>query len=430
MGRYVTCQHPRRRRALAAMIIRGRLLETSQVATVAVEGPRVESVELSGEEPGAPQEGELLISPGLIDLQVNGLTGHDLNVGVLAALAVQDLVAGEWAAGVTAFCPTLTTAPEAELVQRLAAIASVRNTTPALAHSLLTVHVEGPFISPLDGPRGAHSRAAIRAPDEAEVGRWTASAGGLPGIVTLAPERPGALSLVRSLAEQGVVVAIAHTAASKAEIEAAVNAGATLSTHLGNGCAELLHRHHNPIWPQLADDRLCASFIADGAHLPPEALVAMVRAKGLERSILVSDSIATTGLPPGQYPSHGGTLDVGEDGVSRPTGSSGFAGGARTLKDCVSWIVEQGICSWDEAIRMASANPARLLGLDRDPGGRRGTVLPGAIADLALFRLVAGELRTVATFVRGEVVYRADGSEHNFGMGSAKAESQRRDGDE
>lgn len=390
------------------MIIRGRLLENGRVAKVVVEGPRIHSVEFSDEPTGEPKEGELLISAGLVDLQVNGLKGYDLNLGVLAASTVEDLLVQEWSSGVSAFCPTLTTAPEPELLQRLAVIASLRNTKPAIAHSLLGVHVEGPFISPLDGPRGAHARAFVRDPDKAEVARWIDAANGSLQIVTLAPERPGALELCRSLAQEGVVVAIGHTAAStKAEIDAAVSAGAGLSTHLGNGCADLLHRHYNPLWPQLADDRLSATFIADGVHLPPEALAAMARAKGVARSALVSDSIGTTGLPPGQYPSHGGTLEVGEDGVSHPIGSSGFAGGGRTLEGCVSWSVNEGVLSWKDAIRMASANPARLMGLDQEQGGPRGVVAAGAVGDLALFHLRGGELRAVATLVLGEVVYRS-----------------------
>lgn len=369
---------------------------------------RIESVESTGGSHGSGPP-EVLVSPGLIDLQVNGLHGSDLNAPGLEVATVRRLVEREWRAGVTGFCPTLVSAPEAELTERLAVLAAARAADPLLRHCLLGTHVEGPFIADADGPRGAHAREVLRDPDPSELERWMTASGGELGIVTLAPERRGAGAFVRALVTRGVVAALGHTAASAGDIAAGVAAGATLSTHLGNGCADMLARHHNPLWPQLADDRLSASFIADGAHLPAPVLKAMARAKGPERTILVSDSIGTTGAPPGRYDTRDGPVDVGEDGVSRPVGSSGFAGGARTLEGCISWAALEAAITWRDALRAATANPARLLGLGGDAAGApRASIAPGAAADLALFRMEEAGLRSIATIVQGAVVFRSD----------------------
>lgn len=394
------------------MIIRGRLAATGRAVTVVVEGARVVAVEEHASVADSAESADALIMPGLVDVQVNGLAGCDLNDSSVDEDVVRRLVRGEWCRGVTSFCPTLTSAPEDEFLERLGIIARVRASDPLLAHSLLPPHVEGPYLSPEDGPRGAHNRAFMRDPDVAELDRWLTSAGGSLSIVTLAPELPGANSFIAGLAARGIVAAIGHTAATAADIDAAVGAGASLSTHLGNGCAEFIHRHHNPLWPQLADERLNASFIADGVHLPGPLLTAMLRAKGEQRSILVSDSIGTTGASPGRYATKDGLVEVGDDGVSRPVGSSGFAGGTRSLEGCVSWAVHHGGLSWPVAVRLASANPARLLHLDGNTGaGPRGRITPGSAADLGLFRLDAEMLRPIATIVQGQVVFFSEEAE-------------------
>mgnify|MGYP001809648595 CR=1 FL=1 len=250
---------------------------------------------------GAPT-GDMYLTPGFVDLQVNGFAGHDMNPGPAGTTpdAVAGLVEALRAQGVTRFCPTLITASASTLLASLRAIREARS-RPDIAAAIPCVHVEGPWISPADGARGAHPPAHVRDPDPDEYEAWREASGGCVGLVTLCPARPGALDMIARLAARGVAVAIGHTDAGPEAIHAAAAAGARLSTHLGNGIAATLPRHPNAIWAQLADDRLSASFIADGHHLPDDTLTAMIRAKGIARSILVSDATALGGRPPGRY---------------------------------------------------------------------------------------------------------------------------------
>lgn len=161
-----------------------------------------------------------------------------------------------------------------------------------VAHAVPFVHVEGPYISPEEGPRGAHAREYILPASLPEFERWQTASGDLVGMVTISPHDEDALEFISALSKKGIVLAIGHSHATPAQIRAAADAGATLSTHLGNGLGSPLPRHPNLLWAQLADDRLSATFIADGHHLPQNPLKSMVRAKGISRSILVSDSVA------------------------------------------------------------------------------------------------------------------------------------------
>ena len=242
------------------------------------------------------------MAPGFVDLQVNGYGGLDFNSGDLDADQVVELVTRQWDQGVTSLCPTLVSAPEDRITGALAVVAQARRADPLVRHAIPCVHVEGPYLSPEDGPRGAHDVAALRLPDLAELERWQRAGDGLVGIVTLAPELPGAVRYVRAASSAGVIIAIGHTAATAEQIVAAADAGARLSTHLGNGCHLMVPRHPNHLWAQLAEDRLQASFIADGHHLPAATLTAMVRAKGVDRSVLVSDSVCPRRERSGELP--------------------------------------------------------------------------------------------------------------------------------
>jgi N-acetylglucosamine-6-phosphate deacetylase len=257
----------------------------------------------------------LWLSPGLVDLQINGYQGFDLNSDNLTSDTVIDLSRSVLASGVTTFLPTIITASEEKIVACLRAIAAARQLNPALRHMIPGVHVEGPHLSPEDGPRGAHPREHIRPPSMAEFDRWQRASGGLVKLVTLSPHFEEAPNYIATLHARGVLVSIGHTHASPEQIHAAVDAGATLSTHLGNGIADPLPRHPNLLWAQLAEDRLTAMFIADGHHLPNDTLKVMLRAKGLDRAILVSDVVALGGMPPGLYETPvGGLVELTTDG--------------------------------------------------------------------------------------------------------------------
>jgi N-acetylglucosamine-6-phosphate deacetylase len=375
--------------------IQGRLPDGRQVR-VRIDGRgRIGSVGETGGDNG------LLLVPGLVDLQVNGYGGHDVNADGLTAGTVHGLARALWAAGTTTFFPTVVTAAAEKIEHALATIAKAVRSDALLAHSIAGVHVEGPYLSDQDGPRGAHDAAHLRDPDTAELARWTAASDGLLRMVTLAPERPGAAEYTAAAVRAGVKVAIGHCAAGPEEIHRAADAGASLSTHLGNGIQPLLPRQPNQIWAQLADDRLTAGFIADGHHLPADTLTAMLRAKGLERSFLVSDSAALAGAPPGDYPTPvGGRVTVTGDGALVLTGSRLLAGSAACLADCVRWARTHTPFGDEDLLALATSRPAAIAGLTD-----RGAVSAGASADLVL---LDERLRVRRTVVAGTTVYRAD----------------------
>ncbi|TWD80222.1 N-acetylglucosamine-6-phosphate deacetylase [Kribbella amoyensis] len=354
---------------------------TGRLLAVEVGDGRILSVaESSGDLAGAGW-----LAPGLVDLQVNGFGGFDVNGPEVTADTVIELVRALAVAGTTTFVPTVITASEADIVRSLQAIAAARSVDPATRSAIPFAHVEGPHLSPDDGPRGVHPVEHIRPPDVAEFTRWQEASGGLVGMVTLSPHHPASAEYVRALSSAGVLVAVGHTAATPDEIIAAVDAGATLSTHLGNGADAVLPRHPNYLWTQLADDRLTAGFIADGHHLPGDTLTAMLRAKGLDRSILVSDSVALAGSPPGDYRTPvGGTVQLTESGRLSYAGTPYLAGAARSLADCVATATELGRIRLADAIRLATANPGRFV-------GGRGELRPGEPADLIEFDWAPGD---------------------------------------
>jgi len=300
--------------------------------------------------------------------------------------------------GVTTYLPTLITASRASLLSALAAIAAARREDPLCARMLPFVHVEGPFLAPEDGPRGAHPREHVRPPDLDEVAEWQRASGGLVGKITLSPHYDQAASFIRALVGQGILVAIGHTSATADQILAAVSAGARLSTHLGNGAAAMLPRHPNFIWAQLACDRLDAGFIADGFHLPADTFKAMLRAKGLERSYLVSDTAALAGMPPGVYDQPiGGRVEVGSDGRLSVAGTPYLAGAGRALCEDVALAIRMADLTLADGIRLVTVNPGRFV-------GRRGRLAVGEMADLILFdwEKDAASLTIRETYVAGE----------------------------
>jgi N-acetylglucosamine-6-phosphate deacetylase len=302
--------------------------------------------------------GQTIEMPGLFDLQVNGFGGIDFNAPGLTADRVADALLGMRGTGVTRCLPTLITSS----FDRFAANARVlaRMTTAAIAG----IHMEGPYISPEDGARGAHPREDVVPASVEDFRRRQDAADGRIALVTLAPESPGALPLIEHLVGSGVRVAIGHTAATTQEIHDAIAAGATLATHLGNGCAQVLPRHPNPIWDLLAADAVIASFIVDGHHLPPATVKAMVRAKGTERTILVTDAMAAAGSAPGSYTIGGVECALGEDGRVSLPGTPYLAGSSLTLDRAIENTVRFTGLPLDAVIPMASTIPARWLGTD------------------------------------------------------------------
>ena len=317
--------------------------------------------------PGAEPRGEGLVAEsveceGFCDLQVNGFAGIDFNDPALTDGQVQEAAARMERTGVTRFLATLISAP----LDRFAACARAlaRSRIPAVAG----IHMEGPYISPEDGARGAHNRADIEAPTLDDFARRQEAANGRIRLVTVAPEVSGALPLIERLVRDGVLVSIGHTAAAPQQVRDAIRAGATLSTHLGNGCAQMLPRHPNFIWEQLAADTLTAGLIVDGHHLPAATVKSMVRAKTPDRVVLVTDATTAAGQPPGDYML--GTLRVhlDENGRVAAPGQPNLAGSALSLDRAVGNTVKFTGLPLPTVLSMASTRPARLLGLE--PRGR------------------------------------------------------------
>jgi N-acetylglucosamine-6-phosphate deacetylase len=352
-----------------------------------------------------PVEDLPYVAPGWIDLQVNGYAGVDYNSPETAHEEIARSIAAQQQCGTTRILATVITgAPENML-------GSLRNLAAAKVHgsgcsSIEGFHVEGPHISPEDGPRGAHPSRWVRPPAVDEYRRWQEVSDGWVKMVTLAPEWPGATAYIEELVRDGVVVAIGHTNATAVEIEEAVRAGATLSTHLGNGAHAMLPRQPNYIWDQLADDRLAASFIVDGHHLGASFLKTALRAKGVLRSVLVTDATMPAGSIPGPY--EFGELEVELTGDERVVlrGSARLAGSALSMDRAIGNTVRQTGVSLAEAVTMATRNPARI---GKIPGRQRG-LAPGERADLAVFRFDAST-KTVAveaTYAGGELVFGGD----------------------
>jgi N-acetylglucosamine-6-phosphate deacetylase len=281
--------------------------------------------------------------------------------------------------GIGGLCPTLVTNDFEALRHGMSVIRRACENDPAIAHAVPAIHLEGPYISPEDGPRGAHPRQHVRPPDWDEFRRLQDAAAGRIRLLTLAPEHDSALAFIEKVAASGVVVALGHTAASGARIREAITAGARLSTHLGNGCSAVLPRHDNVIWEQLAADQLWASIISDGHHLPPAVVRCLVRAKTPARTILTCDASSLAGLPPGRYREWDQEFEVRPEGKVVLPGTAYLAGSAVFTDVCIGQAIRMVGVSLQEAIEMASARPRELLGL---PPRRLEAGMP---AELVLF---------------------------------------------
>ncbi len=242
-------------------------------------------------------------------------------------------------------------------------IAAAIENSPLFSQTCAGIHMEGPFIHPEDGPRGAHPKSAVRPPDLAEYGRLRDAARGRLRIMTVSPEQPGAIELIRKAGSDGVLVAMGHHRADQAAIDAAIAAGARMCTHLGNGFDAMVPRLDNPLWRQLGDDRLMASFICDGHHLPPPAARCLLRAKGVERSILITDAVAAAGMPPGRYQLGHTEVELTDTGRVVLPGTPYLAGSAADMPLVIGRAVIDAGVSWQQAIMMAGSSPANLLGL-------------------------------------------------------------------
>jgi N-acetylglucosamine-6-phosphate deacetylase len=357
-----------------------RRYDTLRPVAIDVAGGRIAAIRPAAEAAELP-----IVAPGLVDLQINGFGGIEFNDPELTIDKVRQVALSQDQFGVTAMLATCTTDGFDVLRLAHATIARAMSELPEVAHRIRGIHLEGPYISPDDGPRGAHPKAHVRPPDWDEFQRLQDAAGGQIKLLTVSPEYDSAPGFIRRVAASGVLVAIGHTKATSDQITAAVDAGARMSTHLGNGAHPLIRRHPNYIWDQLAEDRLTASLIVDGHHLPSAVVRAMIRAKTPERIVLVSDITSMGGMPPGRYKTGLGELEVLESGKLVPAGQPDIlAGASLPIHACVANVMRLSGVDLATAIDMASRRPAGLIGLDN-----RG-LDAGAAADLFVFDLPRG----------------------------------------
>jgi N-acetylglucosamine-6-phosphate deacetylase len=298
---------------------------------------------------------------GLIDLQVNGYSGVDFNTPAITADALDDALHAMLLSGVTTCLPTLITAPAVNLAARLDAIDAAVAASRLGPLMIPGYHLEGPFLCPLAGYAGCHPPDAMVPPDPDMIERLIAPLRRPILLLTLAPERAGAIDLIKAAVGRGIVIAIGHTAAGAEDIARAAAAGAALSTHLGNALPQPQPKFLNPMMAQLAEDRLAASFIADGIHVPIAALKVMIRAKGPGRAVLVTDATAAAAAPPGLYGFAGMVIEHATDGSVRVPGGMALAGSALCLDQAVRNLVAWGIATASEATAMASGIPAGLM---------------------------------------------------------------------
>jgi N-acetylglucosamine-6-phosphate deacetylase len=350
-----------------------------------------------------PLDDPAFLAPGFVDLQVNGFAGVDYNSAASTHQEIAASIRAMFACGVTRFFPTVITGSPDNMAAALRHLANAKESI-AEGQAMEAFHLEGPYISPEDGPRGAHPARWVRPPDLEEFRRFQSDARGNIRLVTLSPEWPQAPQFIEALVRQGVVASIGHTRASAAQISDAVSAGATLSTHLGNGADAVLPRHPNYLWEQLAEDRLAASFIVDGFHLPPSFLNVALRAKGLERSLLVTDAVMPAGCSSGPY--HLGdevAVELRPDGSVRLAGGTRLAGSALMMHQAIANVMQTAGLNLRDAVSLATRNPARV---GRIAYRQRG-LKPGDRGDLVRFRLddATGQLTILETYLSGTRVF-------------------------
>lgn len=392
------------------MKLRGYWYGTDRSVEIEAENGRVTQIYPATEVPSGTY-----LAPGFFDLQVNGYGGLDYSSTELTTAHVEKLAARLLAAGTTRHVPTIITNSQERICANLRTIASAVSENEAAGEAIPAVHVEGPYISEEDGPRGAHDAKHVRDPNVTELAEWMEASAGLLKMVTIAPERPGALDFIREAVSAGVVVALGHTAATPDVVRRAVDAGARVSTHLGNGSHAMVPRLRNYLWEQLAADQLTAGIIADGFHLPHSVMKVFARAKGLDRLVLVSDVGPMGGLKTGLY--HWGDIEVEvhEDGHLGLAGTEFLAGAGHLLDRAVAQIATATGLPIQQILPLCTINPTRLLGFEK--ASRTLSNLPsvGDDANLVQFSYEEGAAAIeVEAVVRGHHVWSQSGDKEKY----------------
>jgi N-acetylglucosamine-6-phosphate deacetylase len=349
------------------------------------------------------------VAPGFIDLQVNGFAGVDYNDPAAPDEAIAQSIQKMFSTGVTRFLATIITGSEERMAGAIKNLAAAKRAFAEAgmpeAEALAGLQIEGPHLSPEDGPRGAHPLEQIRPPDIAEFNRWQEVADGNIRLITISPEWAETPAYISAVVRQGVVASVGHTKANSDQIKAAVDAGATMSTHLGNAAHPTLPKTQNYIWDQLAEERLTASFILDGIHIPRAFVHAAMRAKGLERSVLVTDAVMPAMCEPGPYKLGQVEVELRANGSVVLRGGERLAGSVLRMDHAIANAVRMAGVSLSQALAMATTHAARV---GRIAGRQRGLV-PGEKADLVRFTWNAEQcsLQVTETIVAGISVHKA-----------------------
>lgn len=347
----------------------------------------------------SPEKELPYIGPGLIDLQVNGINGIDFNDIALTQNDLLEATRYLLSTGVTIFFPTVITNSDDSILQILKTIHQACEADPLVNLCIGGIHLEGPFISKAEGARGAHHQKYVKAPDWNLITTFQEASGGRVKLITLAPEWEGSSEFIQRCRQHGILVSIGHSNATSEQIRMAIKAGATLSTHLGNGAPLMLPRHPNLLWEQLAQDDLYASIIADGFHLPDSFLKVVIRTKG-DRALLVSDATCFSGMAPGVYSTHiGEEVVLNKEGKLALKSSPGLlAGATKSLLEDIQYLMNQDLVSLSTAWKMGSINPARFL-REEQYG-----LFPGQQADLVMFQLTK-RISITKVIKNGQVVF-------------------------
>lgn len=381
------------------MIVRGKSPATESLTDILVENGKV--IQVSPHQGGSSCDfggADLYLCSGFFDPQVNGFAGVDFNSPCLSLEGLHRAALSLASTGVTRFLPTLITSSGEKMLRQLRIVGDALGKDPLLRKMCLGIHLEGPYISPADGPRGVHLREFIRLPQWEELERFQEASEDRIKCVTLAPEVKGAIPFIKKAAAHGMIIGIGHTDASEEVLDVAVQAGARLSCHLGNASSKPPFHHQDPIQKQLAMDQLMASIITDGIHLPPGVVNHYVQAKGTDRIILTTDSMAGAGAPPGRYTLGDLEVEVGPDRAARLVGTSRLAGSTLTMDHAITNVIRFAGIDLNSAIHMAAKNAQKLF---PEVGGE---IAPGHSADLVLFEYQR-ELVVRSTWIEGEKIF-------------------------
>ncbi len=380
------------------MKVKGISIFSEEPIEVEIKGGFIENINLlSGSNHNLPY-----VSPGFFDLQVNGYKGSDYSLEDFSEEHLRNIITNLAASGTTQHIPTIVSSPGERILRNLKIISKAINTSPDIKEAIPGIHIEGPFISPEEGPRGCHDPEFIRNPDFEEFIQWQEAAEGRIVMVTIAPEREDSIDFIKKVTRTGVKIAIGHTGATPEIIKKAIEVGAQFSTHLGNGSYPILPKVNNYIWEQLAADELFAGIICDGFHLPASAVKVFARAKGLERLILTSDVALAGGLNPGIYKWGNMEVEVFKDGHLGLAGTGILAGAGHLLDWDIAHFVKFTGNSLAKTIPLCTINPAKVIEMSYNYG----KLEVGAPANLTLFHYQTGDdrLQIVHTLRKGSVI--------------------------